>query len=489
MSKTSSKDTWLKMTEVFRLRLDVVDDGLGDGAELAALRTEWRAVGVEIEVRPERGSGSGGSFSALVAGETDAVLAPLGSGRGNLPAGCEWFVPKRGLKMRPADPGAEKEEEVALFFRGDDRRLLLLRALHVAAVTFVGGGPGDPGLCTVAGIEALRRCEVCLYDALVPAALLAEMPAAARAVYVGKRCGSHSLKQKEISETLADYARRGFRVVRLKGGDPGIFGRLAEEIETFDRYHLPYRVVPGVSSLLAATTGTGMFLTRRGISRGFTVLTPRRAGDNAGACPVYGPDREMPPRPVVFFMAMGRIGELVENLRKRGRQACEPAAVVWGASTPGEIVVRGTLGDIAERVKEYDGDLPGIFMLGETTRFSLADNWSALKEEAVLLLVRPEKLKACTEEVRAFGGRPVIPPPLLELSGVERRRPVFTSVILTDARVADEFRRQWGELPEKMVYSGTEELELVRELARARVAAKLREPESGEAVIRPGERS
>ena len=480
MSKTSSKDTWLKMTEDYRLRLDVVADELRDSPELAALRTEWRVAGVESEIRTGRDSGA--SFAALVAGETDAVFLPLEEGRGKLPADCEWFVPKTGPETSAAGSAADGEGEAALFFRADDRRMLLLRALHVSAVAFIGGGPGDPGLCTVAGVEALRRCEVCLYDALVPAALLAEMPAAARAVYVGKRCGSHSLKQNEICEILADYARRGFRVVRLKGGDPGIFGRLAEEIETFDRYHLPYRVVPGVSSLMAATTGTGMFLTRRGISRGFTVLTPRRAGDDLKTRPVYGAYQNLPPRPVVFFMAMGRIGELVENLLSRGRVPSEPAAVVWGASTPGEIVVRGTLGDIAARVEEYDGDLPGIFMLGETTRFFLADNWSALKEEAVLLLVRPEKLKTCSEEIRAFGGRPVIPPPLLELSGVERRRPVFDSVILTDARVADDFRRQWGDLPEKMVYSGTEELELVRELARERVAARLRAADGNSAI-------
>ena len=417
----------------------------------------------------------------------DALLLPLNRGLsvpadeagpdspGSAPAGIEWFVPRSALsgagEKVVAGEGEDRLLEPALFFPCRHALLLQLRKFYVPSVAFIGGGPGDPGLCTVAGVEALRHCDVCLYDALVPGSLLTELPLRARPVYVGKRCGKHSHHQAEICALLAAYARRGLRVVRLKGGDPGIFGRLAEEIEIFDRFQLPYRVVPGVSSLLAATTGTGMFLTRRNISRGFTVLTPRHAADRHN--PVYGKEGELPPRPVVFFMAMGRIKALVKSLKKRGRSEDEPAAVVWGASTPEEKIVRGTLGDIAARVKEYDGDLPGIFMLGVTTTYGLERGWSVLQDDPVLLLVRAGRLKAACEEVLAFGGKPVVPPPLLELSGVERRKPFFSSVICSDSGVEEVYRKQWGELPAELVRSGDDELGLVRALARDRIREEL----------------
>ena len=418
---------------------------------------------------------------AISAAGLDALLLPLNKGLSgaategaplSAPAGIDWFVPRSSWGVVADGPAEEAETSPpALFFREGHPQLSLLKSFYVSSVAFVGGGPGDPGLCTVAGVEALRHCDICLYDALVPESLLTELPRRARPIYVGKRCGKHSHGQSEICALLAAYARRGLRVVRLKGGDPGIFGRLAEEIEIFDRFRLPYRVVPGVSSLLAATTGTGMFLTRRNVSRGFTVLTPRHAADRHN--PVYGSEGELPPRPVVFFMAMGRIRELVKNLKKRGRSEDEPAAVVWGASTPEEKIVRGTLGDIAGRVKAYDGDLPGIFMLGVTTGYTLERSCSALQDEPVLLLVRPHRLKSCGEEVLAFGGRPVVPPPLHEISGLERRKPFFSAVVCSDPEVRAAYLRQWGEFSGVQVLDGEDEISLVRDLARQRVRERL----------------
>ncbi len=421
----------------------------------------------------------------------DALLLPLENSLAERPDTClglalpgiDWFVPRSALENKGHGSRVDRPRPPALFFARGHALLSLVREFYVASVAFVGGGPGDPGLCTVAGIEALRYCDVCLYDALVPESLLTELPLGSRPVYVGKRCGRHSHGQGEICELLADYARLGLRVVRLKGGDPGIFGRLAEEIDIFDRFSLPCRVVPGVSSLLAATTGTGMFLTRRNISRGFTVLTPRHAVGGAED-PVYGVENgTLPPRPVVFFMAMGKIGALTKTLQRRGRKADEPAAVVWGASTPEQKIVRGTLNDIADRVKDYDGDLPGIFMLGVTTSYSLQQGRSALREEAVLLLVKPSRLKACGETVRSFGGRPVVPPPLLELSGVERRKPAFSSVVCSDPEVEMAYARQWGNLPERVVRAGDDGIKLIRDLARDRVRERilvLDEPGPGE---------
>ncbi len=398
----------------------------------------------------------------------DGLLLPLALGLENLSADIEWFVPRQRQDETLLPAG---DDTLALFFKKDHQLLLTLRSFYVASVAFVGGGPGDPGLCTVAGQEALRHCEVCLYDALVSDSLLAEIPVTAKAVYVGKRCGHHSCGQPDICQWLADYARQGLRVVRLKGGDPGIFGRLAEEVETFDRYSLPYRVVPGVSSLLAATTGTGMFLTRRHISRGFTVLTPRHAQSSGPEPdPVYGQYLKRPPRPVVFFMAMARIGELVENLIKRGRLVAEPAAVVWGASTSSQEIVRGSLGDIEELIKNCNHELPGIFMVGETTRFSLPEKWSSLLGERILLLCQPSARAHLEAEILAYGGQPVAPPPLLKLEGVEATSPDFDIVLITDEKIATAFSNRWGEFDQNSTRRGKNDREMVRELAQERIS-------------------
>ena len=400
----------------------------------------------------------------------DGLLLPLAQGLENLPADIEWFVlrRRRNESLLPAD-----DNSLALFFKKDHHLLLTIRSFYVSSVAFVGGGPGDPGLCTVAGREALRHCEICLYDALVADSLLVEIPATAKTVYVGKRCGHHSCGQPDICQWLADYARQGLRVVRLKGGDPGIFGRLAEEVETFDRYSLPYRVVPGVSSLLAATTGTGMFLTRRHISRGFTVLTPRHAQGDQDPDPIYGPYLKRPPRPVVFFMAMARIGELVKNLIKRGRLATEPAAVVWGASTSSQEVVRGTLEDIEELVKNCDRDLPGIFMVGETTRFKLTETRSALLGERILLLCQPSLRTQLEAEILAYGGQPVAPPPLLDLEGVKVSSPDYDTVLITDEKIADTFVARWGEFNHDSSRRSQNGREMICKLAQDRVSERV----------------
>ena len=458
----------MEKKRVIRLALSEIEQ---ESVAASDILQSFRRLGVEIA--DETVSVDAESLFTKLDGKNkfDGLLLPLAQGLKGLPADIEWFVPRqrREENLLPADDNA-----LALFFKKDHLFLLTLRSFFVSSVAFVGGGPGDPGLCTVAGQDALRHCEICLYDALVADSLLAEIPATAKAVYVGKRCGHHSCGQREISEKLADYARQGLRVVRLKGGDPGIFGRLAEEIETFDRYSLPYRIVPGVSSLLAATTGTGMFLTRRHISRGFTVLTPRHAQGNQDPDPVYGPYLKRPPRPVVFFMAMARIGDLVENLKKRGRSATEPAAVVWGASTSSQKVVRGTLGDIEELIKNHDHDLPGLFMVGETTRFKLTEKWSALLGERILLLCQPLLRPQLEAEILAFGGRPVVPPPMLELEGVAATKPDFDTVLILDEKIANDFIARWGEFNHESSRRGEDGRKMIRMLALERVSERLK---------------
>jgi len=293
-------------------------------------------------------------------------------------------------------------DDWGIAFRAGDQRFRQLRRLFTPAVVFVGSGPGDPDLCTIAGLEALRYCDVCLYDALSPKELLAELPGDSESIYVGKRHGCHSMKQQEICHLLVDLCRQGKKVVRLKGGDPGIFGRLAEEVDILDQYRLPYRIIFGVSSLMAATTGTGIFLTRRAVSRGFTVMTPRAA---RGTERVDLHNRQN--LPLVFFMAVGEIPRIVKQLLLEGRPPTQPAGVVFGASTENEKLCRGTLGDIAARVTLEDKHLPGLFIVGDVVNYALHGGWGAFGGRRVMALGSESAYQDAKHQIFSLSGVPV----------------------------------------------------------------------------------
>jgi uroporphyrinogen III methyltransferase/synthase len=302
---------------------------------------------------------------------------------------------------------------LALTFRSGDPRFLRLRSLFVKPVVFAGAGCGSADVCTLAAWEELARCDVCLHDSLLDPSLLGRLPPAVQRVDVGKRCGEHTVPQAEINALLTASARRGQRVLRLKGGDPGIFGRLAEEIEALDALHLPYRVIPGVSSLSMATTGTGMLLTRRGVSHGFTVMTPRRQG---GGCGAVGANARAA-LPMVFCMGAGVPNEIVKQLTTDGLPGTTPAAVVFDAGSADETVIRGSLADIAEKVTAArltpptshltPDSRPGVILVGSPAAGGYHPEWGAMMGRRVLLPCSDALQKEAAAAVRAFGGIPV----------------------------------------------------------------------------------
>jgi uroporphyrinogen III methyltransferase/synthase len=281
-----------------------------------------------------------------------------------------------------------------------------LRKIFVKSVVFAGSGPGNPGYVTVEAVNALKTCDVCLYDALSPDELLSYLPNSARAVYVGKRQGQHSMKQEEICSLIVDYARQGKKVARLKGGDPGIFGRLAEEIDALDELSLSYRVIPGISSMNAATTGTGLLLTRRGTSRGFSAMTPRRSGSKEFE--KISAD-EMTSFPMAFFMGVSELPNIVDSLIENGRSENESAAVIFSAGTDQEKTVCSTLSGIAEKAKsERDNSQPGIFIVGENAHSKfLYKNNGALRGKKVLLTCSEAIMDKAAMTVFDLGGKPV----------------------------------------------------------------------------------
>ena len=321
---------------------------------------------------------------------------------------------------------------LAITFRAGDRRFHRIRSLFVKAVTFAAAGVGSGGNCTLDVLKALSRCDICLHDDLMGPDLLDHVPTHVERVHVGKRSGRHSLPQEEITPLIAKYARRGMRVVRLKGGDPGIFGRLAEEVDGLNALALPYRVLPGVSSLVAATTGTGMLLTRRGVSRGFAVMTPRTQGGGVGAVDAS----ERAGLPLVFFMAVSVTGKIAGELMKEGQSPDTPAAMVYGAGGDQAFEVRGTLADIGEKVERVQTDLPGILIVGRAASYHYSTDWAPLQGRRVLLTCSQALQDKASGLVHDFGGAPVCRP-LIRLvttaEALERVRGIATYdwVVLT----------------------------------------------------------
>ena len=231
-------------------------------------------------------------------------------------------------------------------------------------VSFVGAGPGDPELITLKALRRLREADVVIHDRLVPRELLDEVRADAEIIDAGKAPGRHCLGQTEINVLIVDRARRRGRVVRLKGGDPGIFARLAEEIEAVRAAGIRFEIVPGVSAALAAASRLGVSLTERG--RAPTLMFATGA-DRHGALPAL--DWELLARSegtLVFYMAVATLSAITGNLTALGRDAREPAVVVERIGGPGERVVAGRLGDIAERARRAGVESPAVLLVGPT---------------------------------------------------------------------------------------------------------------------------
>jgi len=230
--------------------------------------------------------------------------------------------------------------------------------VSAARVFIVGAGPGDPDLITVKGLACLRRADVVLYDRLAPAELLAEARPGAELIDVGKEPQRHRRSQDEINTLLVARARAGLTVVRLKGGDPFVFGRGGEECQALAEAGIVFEVVPGVSSAIAVPAYAGIPVTQRGVSSAFTVLTGHTVEDdgfNWEAVPAAGT--------LVLLMGVRHLPTITRQLMAHGRSPETAAAVIQQGATPQQRVVVGTLADIAERASSIES--PATTVIGE----------------------------------------------------------------------------------------------------------------------------
>jgi len=236
---------------------------------------------------------------------------------------------------------------------------------HCGTVYLVGAGPGDPKLITARGLEVLRRADVVVYDRLVSHALLDEAPAEAELVYAGKAPGGHCMAQEGINALLVREARSGKAVVRLKGGDPFVFGRGAEEALACAEAGVPWEVVPGVSSIVGVTARASIPVTTRGYGGSFAVATGHRAADGRDQL-----DWEALARidTLVILMGVERLAEVVEHLTAYGRSLDTPIALIENGTLPSERVVAGTLADIVEQARRKQVNSPAVIVVGEVVR-------------------------------------------------------------------------------------------------------------------------
>jgi uroporphyrin-III C-methyltransferase len=234
-------------------------------------------------------------------------------------------------------------------------------------VSFVGAGPGDPELITLRGLRRVREADVVIHDRLVARVLLDEVRSGAEVIDAGKAPGRHCMAQATIDRLLVDRARARRRVVRLKGGDPTVFGRLAEEIAAVRAAGIACEIVPGVTAATAAAAVAGVPLTARGFASTVVLAT---GTDHAGRRPAaLGWDVIARTRgTLVFYMAVRALPSITTALTEVGREAREPALVVERAGALDARWVAGDLGDIAERARDAGIQSPAVLIVGPTVR-------------------------------------------------------------------------------------------------------------------------
>ena len=243
-------------------------------------------------------------------------------------------------------------------------------------VWLVGAGPGDPGLMTLHGLNAIRQADVIVHDALVDERILEWCRPTCELVYAGKKGGKPSAKQEDISLRLIAHARSGKRVVRLKGGDPFIFGRGGEEAQVLTAAGVPVRVTPGITAGVGGLAYAGIPATHRDVNQSITFLTGH---DRQGLAPsaIDWAAMAKSAQVIVMYMAMKHLGTISAQLIEGGRDKDEPVAVVARATLPDMRVLETTLGEAAAEVEREEMEPPAIICVGRVVLMRQAIDWLA----------------------------------------------------------------------------------------------------------------
>lgn len=316
-------------------------------------------------------------------------------------------------------------------------------------VYLVGAGPGDPGLFTIKGKKALQRADAVIYDRLVSNKILSYASKKAERLYVGKVSGDHVLSQDKINELLVQKAREGKVVVRLKGGDPFVFGRGGEEVLYLQEHGCDFEVVPGITSATAVPAYAGIPVTHRDMSSSFAVITghEKPGKKESSICwkeISHGVDT------VVFLMGVENLSCIVEQLIDNGKAPGTPAALIRSGTLPGQEVLTGTLGDIVQKAEEKSFKPSAVFMVGDVV--TLREKLSWVEKRPLwgkkVVVTRPEaQAVSFVEKITELGGEAIELPAIeivkeTDLSGLYRAFKdieTYDWIIFTSVNAVDIF--------------------------------------------------
>ncbi|WP_366941587.1 uroporphyrinogen-III C-methyltransferase [uncultured Kushneria sp.] len=247
-------------------------------------------------------------------------------------------------------------------------------ALRRGHVSLVGAGPGDPGLLTLRALERLREADVVIHDRLVSPEILALANPQARRLYVGKARSAHSVPQEGINQSLVDWARGGYQVVRLKGGDPFIFGRGGEELQALAAAKLSFEVVPGITAATGISAYTGIPLTHRDHAQSVRFVTGHLRN---GTCDLDWQTLAAPGQTLVFYMGLGTLGTLCEQLIQHGLSGSTPIALIEQGTTARQRLHTGTLENLPGRLADLKAAPPTLIIVGEVVNLHETLGWFA----------------------------------------------------------------------------------------------------------------
>ncbi|MFA6471592.1 MAG: uroporphyrinogen-III C-methyltransferase, partial [Candidatus Latescibacterota bacterium] len=279
-------------------------------------------------------------------------------------------------------------------------------------VYLVGAGPGDPGLLTIKALDLIRSADVILYDRLIDPILLFHARADCTMMDVGKGPESHTCPQDEITSLLVKYGRQDKKVVRLKGGDPFLFGRGGEEAEKLSEERIPFIIVPGVSALTAVPAYAGIPLTHRDYSSSIAAVTGHGAGDKSSD-PVQWGKLSAGVDTLVVFMGVGNLEYIIGEMLKGGKSPDTPAALIERGTTPRQRMVNGTLATLVEIARHEKVKSPALLVIGKTVQLSEKLGWYQPGPLAGLRIgiTRPiVQSKAFAERLSSLGAVPVLIP-------------------------------------------------------------------------------
>ena len=369
-----------------------------------------------------------------------AFLKAIGGGC-NEAAAVDTAVDEEKMTVRAryaADGAHMKEISVSGTRYGDrmkDRQMAVdlgcraAQKLQSSKVYLIGAGPGDTGLITMKGIEALKEADVIVYDHLASASLLNETKDAAEWIDAGKFAGNHRMKQSEIEQLLIEKAMAGHVVARLKGGDPFIFGRGGEEALALTAAGIDYEVIPGVSSVYSAPAYAGIPITHRGKASSFHVITGHEdpaKGESSLDYDILAREEGT----LVFLMGLSRLRQISDQLIEKGKDARTPAAVIASGTTARQRCVTADLSRIAETAEEASIQPPAILVVGDVVNLKEAVDWQQpgpLSGRKILVTATEIIARPLAEHIRRLGGEPVV----MSLIGVKGQEMSSIKAVLT----------------------------------------------------------